>query len=53
MIGYSNVLDTLDTKAFPLCTYSQLSFSSSTWKRGRGMDVTCKLGEELNANNDK
>ena len=34
-----------------MSTYSQPSFSSSTWNRG-GVWM-CKLGEELNANNDK
>ena len=34
-----------------MSTYSQLSFSSSSWKRDAVW--MCKLGEELNANNDK
>jgi len=32
--------------------YSQRSFYISTWKRG-GVVWMCKLGKELNANNDK
>jgi len=34
-----------------MSTYSQPSFSSSTWKIGR--EWMCKLGEALNANSDK
>jgi len=34
-----------------MSTYSQPSFSSSTWKRSGVW--TCKLGKELNGNNDE
>jgi len=43
-LSLSNVLGTLTPKK---PTYSQPSFSSSTWKRG-GVWM-CKLGEALNA----
>ena len=47
--GYSNVLGTLTPKHVHLLI--PFFFFSSLWKRGKV--CTCKLSEELNANNDK
>jgi len=49
MVGLSNILGTLTPKHVHL--YFNPSFSSSTWKRGAVW--MGKLGEGLNANNDK
>ena len=54
-------LDTMDSAIFwgpwhqSMSTYSQPSFSSSTWKRGGGMDVQTRRSikqRALNTNND-
>ena len=56
-VHFSADLTFLDNPTFwatlhqSMSTYSQPSFSSSTWKRG--VVWMCKLGEELNANNGK